>query len=284
MSDTTSLSIEREIGWSPRPLPTAPNQYGRPVWEPPILDYSDLIDEEYEKKWKAALKYTKGDRARATLIMDLHDESRLLGRYDDWVEDNRNTAQDKESLQFYLGLHEALYDDHFTVMDEGFEKAHATFTRKADGNYLVEDFDDFSRRTGALTEVPPRNAPMDVISAAPRREAYLRAGFALHFPTGMLQAMTDYEASSGVQRPFGLFIGGQYLPPTSHPLSVQNNTNELVVNAHQGEPSQTVPSKPVVLSQPESDEHVIVADAVDLQEASPPGTQRRSRSCWSCFS
>lgn len=57
----------------------ARNCDGRPVWEPPIFDYSDLIDGEFDKKRQAALKLTKGDIVRTTAIMDLHAESLTLG-------------------------------------------------------------------------------------------------------------------------------------------------------------------------------------------------------------
>lgn len=67
------------------PPSLGPNPDGRPVWEPPILRYSDLIDEEYEKKREAAMKYTNRDAARATDIMNAYNEFELLGGYNGWL-------------------------------------------------------------------------------------------------------------------------------------------------------------------------------------------------------
>lgn len=50
---------------------------GGPAWEPPIIAYSDMIDEEYEKNREAAMKYTCRDAAKATEIMDLWAEQQL---------------------------------------------------------------------------------------------------------------------------------------------------------------------------------------------------------------
>lgn len=64
---------------SRRRLPTCVRIDGRPVWEPPILDYSELIDEEEdEKKREAVMKYTGRDPARTTTIMDTFTENRML--------------------------------------------------------------------------------------------------------------------------------------------------------------------------------------------------------------
>lgn len=37
----------------PHLLSLAPNCDGRPVWGPPVFDYSDLIDDEYIREGKA---------------------------------------------------------------------------------------------------------------------------------------------------------------------------------------------------------------------------------------
>lgn len=60
-------------GWlaiRPRiPLPRQSNADGRPVWEPPIFDYTDLIGEEYDQKRKAVQEYTN-DVAKTTDFLD----------------------------------------------------------------------------------------------------------------------------------------------------------------------------------------------------------------------
>ena len=52
-----SIQYLRSLPRQPFPEGRYPN--GRPVWEPPILDYSKLIDDEYENKREAVLKLTK---------------------------------------------------------------------------------------------------------------------------------------------------------------------------------------------------------------------------------
>jgi len=41
-----------------KPLPLGLNIDGRHVWEHPVFGYSHIIDEEYQKKREAGLKYT----------------------------------------------------------------------------------------------------------------------------------------------------------------------------------------------------------------------------------
>lgn len=53
-------------GWLPRDLPQTPNADGRPVWEPPVLNFTYLIGEEYEKKAEAVMKHYRNDAAKAT--------------------------------------------------------------------------------------------------------------------------------------------------------------------------------------------------------------------------
>ena len=61
-----------------RPLPQARNRAGRSVWEPPILDYSDLIGEEYEQKRKTLLKYFRDDVVKTTAYMDVKTHSHQI--------------------------------------------------------------------------------------------------------------------------------------------------------------------------------------------------------------
>lgn len=66
-------------------MPSSPNPGGRPVWEPLIFDYSDLISDECLEKRKAILKYRNGDVAKTTKLLELKDELNLLCRYEDWA-------------------------------------------------------------------------------------------------------------------------------------------------------------------------------------------------------
>lgn len=67
------------------PLPDTLNRDGRSVWEPPIIDYSDVIGDEYEEKRKAVLRTTRGNVEKATENLDKEAEWRLLDRYLDYV-------------------------------------------------------------------------------------------------------------------------------------------------------------------------------------------------------
>lgn len=67
---------------------------GRPVWEPPILNYLDLIVEEYEKFREEVLKYTGGEVVRTTEILDARTELEALWMYTDWIVHNKVDAWD----------------------------------------------------------------------------------------------------------------------------------------------------------------------------------------------
>lgn len=56
------------------------------MWEPPILDYSKWIEEEYEKEQEAMLEFMGGDPAATTDMMDLRSEFELL--LDIWIGEN----------------------------------------------------------------------------------------------------------------------------------------------------------------------------------------------------
>ena len=52
------------------PLPTTLRvSDGRPIWEPPILDYSEFLGDEYDHLSQAVMSYTKGVKARATELL-----------------------------------------------------------------------------------------------------------------------------------------------------------------------------------------------------------------------
>lgn len=67
------------------PLPEGRASEGRPLWEPPILSYSDHVGEEYEKKREALLKYCKDDAVGTTRSLDVKVEWALLYLHKSWV-------------------------------------------------------------------------------------------------------------------------------------------------------------------------------------------------------
>lgn len=54
-----------------QPLPQGHNRGGWPVWELPILHYSELIGEQYEEKRKAVLTYFRDDVVKTTPYRDV---------------------------------------------------------------------------------------------------------------------------------------------------------------------------------------------------------------------
>lgn len=123
------------------PLPEGLNVDGRHVWEPPILDYSELIDEEYEQKRKAYLKYTGGDSAKTTQFLDTSIELDLLHMYGDWVYfhcSSNDEGCDPPPAAFYRALSNEIYIDHADVAKEW--SPSVAEKRNEDGSYeIIED-------------------------------------------------------------------------------------------------------------------------------------------------
>lgn len=79
-------------------LPLDPNCDGRPAWEPPTFDYSDLIEEECFQKRKALLEYTGQDIVMTTRLLDSDDEREVLIRYCHWATDSTASFVKEEGL------------------------------------------------------------------------------------------------------------------------------------------------------------------------------------------
>lgn len=112
------------------------------MWEPPILDYSEFIVDEHDKKRKAMLIDTGGDVARTTQIMDLSTELSLLGEYDQWVRQSTRSAVDTSIDDFFEELLFELITDVRSVEAEfkSFTGGGGAFYRgNEDGSYTVED-------------------------------------------------------------------------------------------------------------------------------------------------
>lgn len=66
-------------------LPEGRKRDGRPVWEPPAMDYSEMIDqEEYGKRRKLLMKHYKNNVAKVTKFED-QDVKRHLSEYKWWA-------------------------------------------------------------------------------------------------------------------------------------------------------------------------------------------------------
>lgn len=61
---------------------------GRPVWELPVLDYSNLIDQDVHEKQRKLLMEYYNDIDKVTKYMDLQAEENVLTRYLLWAIDH----------------------------------------------------------------------------------------------------------------------------------------------------------------------------------------------------
>ena len=127
-------------------LPESRNVDGRPIWEPPILDYFHLIDTEhaqsYTKQREAVLAFTGQDVARATAILDQHEESELLNDFIEWAKLNDGATADPRAQTFWQGLRDNLRVELLQVLvDDAGElggTGWATFEESEDGPWKME--------------------------------------------------------------------------------------------------------------------------------------------------
>lgn len=135
-SQSSSSDINESPPWTPQALPDTLRADGRPVWEPPILDYSDLIGEIYEQKREAVLDLTGGNVAKTTSLMDIYTEENLLWEYYDWVKNNTKLANGTETEHFFRGLRKEVWKDWSDVEDEWLASGGIRFIiRIEDGSY-----------------------------------------------------------------------------------------------------------------------------------------------------
>lgn len=139
--------INESRQWPPQALPDSLRPDSRPVWEPPILDNSDLIGEVYEKKREAVLDLTGGDAAKTTGLMDTYTEEQLFWEYYDWVKTNTSLAVGTETEHFFVDLKKEVFTDWSDVEDDWWAAGGITFIIKVDdGSYhavhLPETSDD----------------------------------------------------------------------------------------------------------------------------------------------
>lgn len=105
------------------PLPLTPRKSdNRPVYEPPIFDYTWATDlEDYEKQREALLAHYNNDVVKVTTFMDLHTEWRLLEQHRYWAYEEASMAandMDEEKLEFFDTLEEELKLDRTVVFRE----------------------------------------------------------------------------------------------------------------------------------------------------------------------
>lgn len=133
-STRKTISERSEDHCPPARIPTA-GQYGsrRP------LDYSKLIGEEYEKKRKAVLEYTRNDVVHTTAILDVDMEQELFGYYYIWLVEQFQAAEDTHDegvRRFFLELQNEMGRDHQEVVREHHKLGERIY-RMEDGEWTV---------------------------------------------------------------------------------------------------------------------------------------------------
>lgn len=87
----------------------------KPVWEPPVLDYTNLMGDEYDKRREALLRHYKGDVVKTTKYLDTHKETLMLVRYRVWIGKELEgdwMAKDQPRALFFEQLLEEAGLDH----------------------------------------------------------------------------------------------------------------------------------------------------------------------------
>lgn len=120
--------------WTVHELPTTLNADGRPFWEPPLLDLSHLIGEEFEKRKLAMLKLTENDVSLITDFLDAFEEHMVLWEYQDWAHSNLETSVQEENARFYLNLYREAVADWMKAFRRFREQGFGTFLQE-DGSY-----------------------------------------------------------------------------------------------------------------------------------------------------
>lgn len=125
---------------TPQPLPTTLRPDGRPVWEPPILDYSELIGEVYENRRETVTKYTNNNVVETTELRDIYVEEQLLWEYFWWVEEEVKKAIEAgdQSREFLTALKDEILWDGEIVEVEWRGKGGISFVWSVEDGSRVE--------------------------------------------------------------------------------------------------------------------------------------------------
>lgn len=143
-SSSSEASWQSYVDWTSHCLPDGHNCDKRPVWEPPIFDYSDLIGEVFEKKREAVMSFTRGDVVKTTEIMDKMLDRMLMGTYRDWLDDTCHAMEDLECKSFFGNLYEEVYADWNDDYEE-FNKLNVYVKQNKDGTWVAMNCTQYSR-------------------------------------------------------------------------------------------------------------------------------------------
>lgn len=159
VSSDCSYNSEEECCPNPplrSPLPDSKIADGRPVWESPIFSYDELIGKEYEQKRKAYLKYTNGDVAKATEMLDTSIEYLLLIMHHEWIEENWDRTifetQDRGGEGFFRALYRAVGMEGNEIRAE-WMAFRVIEERKEDGTWEIMSHAEFDFRAFKCQQV-----------------------------------------------------------------------------------------------------------------------------------
>lgn len=105
-----------------------------------MCDYSQHIQEEYEKKREAMLAYTRTHLAKTTRLMDIDLEWDLLDTYTVWIAGNVGNASSREGREFFYGLEEEATPDFHITQQEWTNDGALSFVKNDDGSYRFKDY------------------------------------------------------------------------------------------------------------------------------------------------
>lgn len=134
---------------------------GRPIYEPPIFNYSMMIGEEYDKQRETVLEFYAGDVVQTTAYLRAFIELILLEKHEAWAEEEIADSHetDDRTNGFMKGLLLELDRDGGVVHDENWNLG-VQLRRNADGTYYVWDHGDGAASRAAIqSREPVKNAP-----------------------------------------------------------------------------------------------------------------------------
>lgn len=101
------------------------NTEGRPAWEPPVFDYSLLVDaEEHLKRRAPILQHYESDVVKTTKFLGMQAEVLLLKMHRAWTHENTWEAEmsgDSGVSAFFTGLEPNFALDHIGVSRDFFD-------------------------------------------------------------------------------------------------------------------------------------------------------------------
>ena len=117
----------------------------RPIWEPPVFSYSDILDDEYLKIREAVLIYTSHNVVETTEIMDKLIDMQLMETYSNWALDTGQTAEDEACRKFAMDLRSELEKEYNDNLAAFRELEVILESNDEDGTWVAMSYEEFKR-------------------------------------------------------------------------------------------------------------------------------------------